>query len=134
MTIETYGQDQTRSTRGNKIGSANGTHYPDSSENIATSEGNHGGNQRQRRARATLARTNPAAFSLIVSGKLARQLSNSLESQLTEYISSHQKSIAQAASYEQKIVELQGELENLKVLIEELDEAERQQNLADLTE
>jgi uncharacterized protein involved in exopolysaccharide biosynthesis len=53
---------------------------------------------------------------------------------LTEYISSHQKSIAQAASYEQKIVELQGELENLKVLIEELDEAERQQNLADLTE
>jgi hypothetical protein len=134
MTIETYGQDQTRSTRGNKIGSTNGTHYPDSPENIATSEGNHGGNQRQRRARATLARTNPAAFSLFVSGKLARQLSNSLESQLTEYVSSHQKSIAQVARYEQKIVELQGELENLKVLIEELDQAERQQNLADLTE
>jgi hypothetical protein len=134
MTNETYGQDQTRSTRGNEIGSANGTHYPDGSENIATTEENHGGNKRQRRSRTTLARANPAAFSLFISGKLARQLSKSLESQLTEYISSREKSITQAARDEEKIVELQGELESLKMLIEELDEAERQQNLADLTE
>ena len=126
MTIKTYAEDQTRGARGNEVSSTDGSPYADSSEGVANVEGIDRCGERQRRTGTTFARTNPATLSLFVSGKLARQLSKSLESQLTECISSHQKSTATTAQYEKKILDLKDELASLKHLIEQLDEAERQ--------
>lgn len=126
MTIETYVQDQARSTRGNQVSPVDGSPYANSSQDIADAEGIDEGSERQRRPGTTFARTSPATFALFISGKLARQLSKSLESQLTECISSHQESTARTVLYEKKIVELTEELASLKQLIDQLEEAERQ--------
>jgi hypothetical protein len=124
MTIETYGKDQARSARRNEVGSVDSPHHANSSQNIAGAEGGSGGSERQRRIGTTFAWTDSASISLFVSGKLARQLSKSLESQLTEYVSYREKAIARTAKYDKKIIELKEELENIKQLIEQLEEAE----------
>jgi uncharacterized protein (DUF342 family) len=126
MTTETYGQDETLTPRGDQIDSVGSSYYPNSSQDTASTEGSDGSSKRQRRIRTTVTRTDSATISLLVSGKLARQLSKSIEAQLTESLSAHQLAIADTAKYEQKITKLKEELENLKTIIQELDEAERQ--------
>ncbi|MEG4842815.1 hypothetical protein [Microcoleus sp. B9-D4] len=126
MATETYGQDETLAARGNQVSPIGGSDHSNGSQDIASTEGGDGSGKRQRRIRATVTRTDSAAISLSVSGKLARQLSKSLEAQLTESLSAHGLALADAAKYEQKISKLREELENLNGIIQELDEAERQ--------
>ncbi|MEG4851746.1 hypothetical protein QUB10_12620 [Microcoleus sp. B5-D4] len=126
MTIKTDVQNQTRLTRGKQVSTVDSSDYTNSPQNTTSTKRDDTGSQRQRCSRATVARTNSAIISISVSGKLARQLSKSLESQLTESISEHEISINRTAKYEQKIAELKEELESLKQLIEQLDQAEHE--------
>lgn len=126
MTIKTNVENQTRFTRGEQVSTVDSSDYTNSSQNTASTERDNTGSKRQRCFGATVARTNSTIVSISVSGKLARQLSKSLESQLTESISEHEISINRSAKYEQKIAELKEELKSLKQLIEQLDEVERQ--------
>jgi uncharacterized membrane protein YgaE (UPF0421/DUF939 family) len=125
MTIETHVQDKTRPARGNQINPINSSDYANGSQDIAGVKGSNTSSKRQRCFRATFTWADSAVISFSISGKLARQLSKSLESQLTESVSAHELSIANTAKYEQKITELKEELKSLKQLIKQLEEAER---------
>ena len=69
-------------------------------------------------------RTSAAHFSKTVNGKLARQLSKQIETQLAMIQSRRERAIDRIAIYEKTIKELQEDLQNIQEIIEEIENIE----------